>query len=97
MDAEVEAMRAPLQNWLSERWPQAEDLRIEGFESPKSGYSARTLFAGVRYRSDGVAVSERVVFRIENPEPAIYPQQSPDLMNGAFDAKLPAARQWPET
>jgi aminoglycoside phosphotransferase (APT) family kinase protein len=76
---EAAAMRAPLEKWLSQRRPDAEALRIEDFESPKSGFSARTLFAKLRYRMNGEAVAERVVFRIENPEPAIYPQQAPGL------------------
>jgi aminoglycoside phosphotransferase (APT) family kinase protein len=49
------------------------------FESPKSGFSARTLFAPIHYRRDGTRVEEKVVLRIENPEPAIYPAQAPGL------------------
>ena len=79
MEAENEALRAPLEAWLSGRWPHAQELRIEDFESPKSGFSAKTVFAPVRYQSEGRERTERVVFRIENPDPAIYPQQAPGL------------------
>ena len=79
VDAEAEAMRVPFEAWLSERWPHAENLVVDAFESPKSGFSAKTLFASIRYRRDGQALSERVVLRVENPDPAIYPQQAPGL------------------
>lgn len=74
-----EALRAAFEQWLAARWPEARELRVGPFESPKSGFSARTLFAPLRYRRDGEEVSERIVLRIESPEPAIYPQQAPGL------------------
>lgn len=76
---ENQALRAPFEAWLAGRWPEAKDLEVLAFESPKSGFSAKTLFAQVRFRRDGELIAERVVLRIENPEPAIYPVQVPGL------------------
>jgi aminoglycoside phosphotransferase (APT) family kinase protein len=74
-----EELRAPFARWLSARWPWAHKLEVDAFESPKSGWSARTIFVPVRYEREGVARSERVVFRLESPEPAVYPVQAPGL------------------
>lgn len=73
------ALRAPFARWLAARWPEAEALELGDFESPKSGFSARTLFAPLRYRRDGRDVEDKVVLRLESPDPAIYPQQAPGL------------------
>jgi aminoglycoside phosphotransferase (APT) family kinase protein len=69
----------PFARWLAARWPLARELVVEPFESPRSGYSARTLFVPVRYLHDGRERREKLVFRLENPEPAIYPAQAPGL------------------
>ena len=74
-----EELRAPFGAWLADRWPHAKNLEVGVFESPKSGFSARTIFVPVAYDADGTRRSERVVLRLENPEPAIYPQQAPGL------------------
>ena len=78
-DDQNTALREPFERWLASRWSDVDDLAVEDFESPKSGFSARTLFAPVRYRRGDEAVEERVVLRVENPEPAIYPAQAPGL------------------
>lgn len=74
-----EDLRGPFREWLAARWPDAKDLEVGAFELPKSGFSAKTVFVPIRYRRDGQAVDEKVCLRIENPEPAIYPQQVPGL------------------
>jgi len=74
-----EALRAPFRDWLARRWPDAEGLELGGFRLPKSGFSARTIFVPVRYAQAGRPVERQIVLRIENPEPAIYPQQAPGL------------------
>ncbi|MDJ0847761.1 MAG: phosphotransferase family protein [Myxococcota bacterium] len=76
---EEEALREPFERWLAQRWSDAEDLRVGAFRSPKSGFSARSFFVPVSYRRGGEAREEQVVLRIENPEPPIYPQQTPEL------------------
>ncbi|MEM7410887.1 MAG: phosphotransferase family protein [Myxococcota bacterium] len=65
--------------WLAKRWPDVGDLRVHAFENPKSGFSARTIFVPIEYTRGGAPHAERVVLRLENPEPAIYPQQAPGL------------------
>jgi aminoglycoside phosphotransferase (APT) family kinase protein len=72
-------LREPFGRWLSQRWPHATDLVVDTFESPKSGFSARTIFVPVRYRADGVQREERVVLRLESSETPIYPQQAPGI------------------
>jgi len=74
-----DALREPFRNWLAKEWPEVADLEVLPIESPKSGFSARTLMVPLRYRRDGQLCEERVVLRLENPEPAIYPQQAPGL------------------
>ena len=73
------ALREPFEGWLAARWPEVTNLEVDEFESPKSGFSAKTLFAPVRYERGGAVIEEKVVLRVENPEPAIYPAQAPGL------------------
>jgi aminoglycoside phosphotransferase (APT) family kinase protein len=75
-DAEL---REPFARWLARRWPDARKLEIGEFQSPKSGWSARTIFVPVRCERSGREVEEKLVFRLESPEPAIYPPQAPGL------------------
>ncbi len=74
-----DALRAPFRDWLAQRWPETTDLELGAFRMPKSGFSARTIFVPVSYLQRGRRVERQVVLRIENPEPAIYPQQAPGL------------------
>jgi aminoglycoside phosphotransferase (APT) family kinase protein len=79
LEVDDEALRERFRQWLAGRWPDAEELSVGAFESPKSGFSARTLFAPLRYRRNGAWQRDRVVLRIESPDPAIYPAQAPGL------------------
>lgn len=74
-----DALRAPFRDWLARRWPDVTDLELGPFRLPKSGFSARTIFVPLTYRRGGQPVERQIVLRIENPEPAIYPQQAPGL------------------
>jgi aminoglycoside phosphotransferase (APT) family kinase protein len=76
---ESEALCEPFERWLAPRMPDAERLRVGEFESPKSGFSAQTFFVPLRFRRGGAECEERVVLRVESPEPAMYPQQAPGL------------------
>ena len=73
------ALRAPFRDWLARRWPDAKSLELGEFRLPKSGFSARTIFVPTRCERGGKTVERQIVLRIENPEPAIYPQQAPGL------------------
>ncbi len=73
------ALRAPFREWLASRWDHLRDLEVGPFELPKSGFSARTVFVPIGYEQDGRRIEDKVVLRIENPEPAVYPQQAPGL------------------
>ncbi len=73
------ALRAPFRDWLARRWPDAQDLELGEFRLPRSGFSARTIFVPVRATRAGRIREQEIVLRIENPEPAIYPQQAPGL------------------
>jgi len=75
-DAEL---REPFARWLAGRWPDAREIELGEFQSPKSGWSARTIFVPVRSERAGRAREEKLVFRLESPEPAVYPQQAPGL------------------
>ena len=78
-----EELRAPFRDWLAGKWsserPGLTGLELGEFQLPKSGFSAKTIFVPVTYQMDGLSVSDKVVLRIENPEPAVYPQQAPGL------------------
>ena len=76
-DAEL---REPLGRWLAGRWPASRKLEVDEFQSPKSGWSARTIFVPVRGERGGRPFEETLVFRLESPEPAIYPPQAPGLV-----------------
>ncbi|MCA9512937.1 MAG: phosphotransferase family protein [Myxococcota bacterium] len=79
MSIDPESVRAPFAKWLSQRWPDVASLRVGAVQSPKSGFSAQTLILPVEGERAGVPFSEKVVLRIESPEPAVYPQQAPGL------------------
>ncbi|MEE8165582.1 MAG: phosphotransferase family protein [Myxococcota bacterium] len=72
-------LRVPFREWLRDRDPEMEELEVSAFELPRSGFSAKTVFVPVAYRKAGRAVEEKLVLRLENPEPALYPQQAPGL------------------
>jgi len=76
---EDESLRAPFRDWLAARWTDIEDLDVGVFEMPKSGFSAKTVFVPLSYKRGGETFEAKVVLRIENPEPAVYPQQAPGL------------------
>ncbi len=76
---DVDSYRAPFREWLAARWPFAVNLEIGEISSPATGYSAQTLILPVTFERDAVACEERVVLRVENPGPSIYPQQAPGL------------------
>ena len=76
---EVAELREPFERWLAARWPDVAELCVGPLESPKSGFSALTLVVPVSFRRDGVACEEKVVLRVESPDPAIYPAQAPGL------------------
>ncbi len=46
---------------------------------PQSGFSAKTVFVPVHHVAEGQAQEAKVVLRMESPEPAIYPKQTPEL------------------
>jgi aminoglycoside phosphotransferase (APT) family kinase protein len=79
MTPEDEKIRRPFAEWLARRWEDVRSVEVGDFEPPKSGFSAKTVFVPVRYERGGRRVEEKVVLRLENPEPAIYPQQAPGL------------------
>jgi aminoglycoside phosphotransferase (APT) family kinase protein len=68
-----------LEAWLGARIEGASPLRVLDLEQPKSGYSATTLMVPIEYTCHGEARAEKLVLRMENPEPAIYPQQAPGI------------------
>ena len=72
-------LRRPFERWLAGHWPEVQQLRVGEFEGTATGYSAQTLIAPLRYLREGVEQRERVVLRIENPGPPIYPPQAPGL------------------
>jgi len=73
------ALRGPLEAWLAARVDGAEGLRLGEFGKPTGGFSATTLMAPMHFRRDGREHEERIVLRMETPEPAIYPAQAPGL------------------
>lgn len=75
----AEAIRAPFRDWLARHRPEAEGLDLGEFSGAATGYSAQTLIVPLHYRRDGVACDEKVVLRIENLGPPIYPPQAPGL------------------
>jgi len=52
---------------------------LGAFEMPQSGFSAKTVFVPIHHVADGEAQEAKVVLRMESPEPAIYPKQTPEL------------------
>lgn len=76
---ETSEMREPFERWLAERWPDVKDLRVHEFGAPPTGYSAKTLITPISFERDGEQREEKVVFRVENPGPPIYPPQAPGL------------------
>ena len=76
---ETESIREPFRRWLAAHWADVEALELGEFGGTATGYSAQTLIVPVRYRRAGEQCDDKVVLRIENPGPAVYPRQAPDL------------------
>jgi aminoglycoside phosphotransferase (APT) family kinase protein len=72
-------LRDPLREWLADRHPKIEALEVGEIQQPRSGFSAKTIFVPITYQQDGQRIEDKLVVRLENPEPAIYPQQVPGL------------------
>jgi aminoglycoside phosphotransferase (APT) family kinase protein len=68
-----------LARWLTARLPGARAVDVEGFTTPKSGYSAETLMVDAKVTGEDGVRNERFVLRRETADPAIYPAQAPDL------------------
>ncbi len=79
MDEEERDLRGPLEGWLNEHLEGALDVRVGELAAHGSGYSAETIVVPLRLRRGGAAREEKVVLRLECPEPAIYPAQAPGL------------------
>ena len=75
---ETESIREPFRRWLAARWADVEDLELGEFGGTATGYSAQTLIVPVRFRRAGEPCDEKVVLRIENLGPAVYPRQAPN-------------------
>ncbi|MDV6270850.1 phosphotransferase family protein [Rhodococcus globerulus] len=53
-------------NWISERIPEADDLKVRKFERPKdSGFSNITILIDISWRQDGTDRSQSLVARVE--------------------------------
>ena len=76
---DVATLREPFERWLSQRLPDAERVEVLELASPKSGFSALTLVAPVRITEAGQTRDDKVVLRVESPDPAVYPAQAPGL------------------
>ena len=76
---DTDSIREPFRLWLAALWPDVEDLEIGDFGGAATGYSAQTLIVPVSYKRDGSRVDDKVVLRIENQGPPIYPPQTPEL------------------
>jgi aminoglycoside phosphotransferase (APT) family kinase protein len=68
-----------LGRWLTVRVPGARAVTVEGFNTPKSGYSAETLMVDTLVTTADDERAERFVLRRETADPAIYPAQAPGL------------------
>jgi len=77
MDQTAEA--AALGRWLTDHIIGARSVRVDGFTTPKSGYSAETLMVDATVTAADGARAERFVLRRETPDPPIYPTQAPGL------------------
>jgi len=76
---DTDSIREPFRRWLAARWPDVTDLELGEFGGAATGYSAQTLIVPVSFRRDGAAVEDKVVLRIENLGPPVYPRQAPQL------------------
>jgi len=78
---ETDEIREPFRRWLAARWTEADDLELGEFSGAATGYSAQTLIVPVRFRriADREVCERRVIVRIENLGPPVYPAQTPDL------------------
>ena len=74
-----EELRQAFERWLAERKPELKELQLGTFEMPQSGFSAKTVFVPMLYVENDKPQEAKVVLRMESPEPAIYPQQTPEL------------------
>ena len=76
---DVASLREPFERWLDAHMTHAERVEVVELTSPKSGFSALTLVAPVRITQGGETRDDKVVLRVESPDPAVYPAQAPGL------------------
>ncbi len=72
-------LRGPLEAWLRPRMPEITSLQVGEIAAHGSGYSAETIVVPYSGQRSGQTIEEKVVLRMECPEPAIYPAQAPGL------------------
>ena len=77
--ANTDAYREPFCQWLAQLWPDVRNLALGEFSGAATGYSAQTLIVPVRGTRAGQAFDEKVVLRVENLGPPVYPRQAPGL------------------
>ncbi len=74
---DVSHCQAPLEAWLSQRWPSCKDVVVDNLSSPKaSGYSNETVFFRAHWREGGERHERRYVARIEPAQEPIFPDQT---------------------
>lgn len=65
--------------WLEPRLPGARGLTLGAAGKPSSGFSAETTILDATWTDDDAPRAERLVLRVETPDPPVYPTQVPGL------------------
>jgi aminoglycoside phosphotransferase (APT) family kinase protein len=77
-DDQVDRLRA----WLAAQFPDALEVRVDGFDRVELGHSAETLLVTITWDADGGPQSKDVVLRVCPPPPGLLP---PYDLRGQFD------------
>lgn len=75
LDARLNDRQQLMTHWLQARYPEREQLRLSGFESPQAGASNETLLFDMHWR-DG---QQALVARLQPTEAGIFPEYNLEL------------------
>jgi len=83
---DLELTRAQLQEWLSQRLPDADDLRIPEIAGPSTtGFSSDTLLFDAHWQAGGAARCERLVARLKPTGFTVFPRYDIALQYRVLD------------
>jgi aminoglycoside phosphotransferase (APT) family kinase protein/putative sterol carrier protein len=71
---DLDAVHAALTRWLATKLPDAKNVTLSSFRTPKAGVSNETFLFEIAYTQGGVERSERLVARLQPTDFLVFPE-----------------------